>query len=543
MSGMMKNLAQPLGLPRTVRNRAVSVVTSSKAGKFVPLVAKEVLREDSMRTSRIRIAAQLAETVRPVFNPVVVEAQAWFVPWIACERFDGRDDFDRKYAGEGENFFLSHAYSNAYQFYKALGVHAVEGEQINQAYLEAYNMVVNFQRQNRSDKIAQRTLLQHDLAEAFWPTSPFAHVVPDYEVQMLDPEVNLFGANASMKVPVSGIGLETTALVVEDPAGLASPAGSFNPTRAVWAGRGTVGTRTWLDLGDAGMVPKIYAEMAQSGIRLTLGNIALAEKTQAYAQLRRKYSGVAQELFIDLLMDGIRIADQDSRLPVLVGQTRANMMFQERFATDGSSLDDSVTQGRAVLDMTVRFPRMNTGGVFLIIASVVPEPMFERCEDPFLKVTQPHQLPQAQRDMLNVELADTVKNREVDVLHEFPNHAFGFAPRNAKWAVPLVRVGGKYMRQPTGVPSAERARIWTAEAANPSLANSFYIVQSLPTDPFLDTAADQVEWNVAGTLVQEGFIQFGQPLVEDRAEFFQTEQKVDDDPALEGHIVDGVAVV
>jgi len=64
--------------------------------------------------------------------------------------------------------------------YHVAGAHAEAGTTVNTAYIEAYNLTVNYRRKNRSPALAQRDLDDHTLAPAFWYHQNFNDIVPDF---------------------------------------------------------------------------------------------------------------------------------------------------------------------------------------------------------------------------------------------------------------------------------------------------------------------------------------------------------------------------
>ena len=200
-----------------------------------------------------------------------------------------------------------------------MGKHWTPGQPINTEYIEAYNAIWNFRAKNRSPDIEQRLLTDTSLAPAFWLHQTFAHIVPDFDQAIIDGEVALSVVNA--KMPVSGLGLYQPAGPLTD----YSVKESGNKTTLYpksWSIDNSPGTQGFSrvlareDAAHAGF-PDIYAELQDNGITLSLANIELARKTQAFANLRRQYN-MHEDYVIDLLMDGITIPDQAWKQPILL---------------------------------------------------------------------------------------------------------------------------------------------------------------------------------------------------------------------------------
>lgn len=536
MYGINHMHTAPVTFPRTRRNHALAVLTSLPAGKCVPLAAIPLLREDGMRAS-MRVAVEMLETVELLMNPVNLRLTAYLVPLLALERFEGsRDQFDRSYMGEPKveggavvPFIETHAMgaygSNA--VYKALGLHAKSTDQVNTAYLEAYNAIWNFRAKNRSKNLTARARLATDLAPAFWQHSRFEHVVPDFDQAVIDGEIalNLVNLNLAGTAPVMANGV----LELEDKTDATARTVKLRPAATIISGgsqalnaRNTSAATVQVNAADmyykAGLsvdLSAVTAELAGSGVSLSLSNLELARKTQAFAKLRERYDGFDDDYIIDMLMDGLAIPDQALKQPILLHDSTVRFAQAKRYATDAGNLAESAVSGGAVGNINLRVPRINTGGIIMVLAECVPEQLFERQRDPFFHSTDIDAWPEALRDTLDPEKVDVVKNGEIDTDHATPNGTFGYAPMHWRWNAWGPRVGGKFLRPTTNTPTDDvRQRIWAVEKVNPALSADFYIVSDMHTKPFLDTVSDPFEASVVGNAVIDGNTQFGGVLLE-----------------------------
>lgn len=554
----------PVTYPRTRRNHGVAVLTSLPAGKCVPLVAIPLLREDGMRAS-MRVAVEMLETVELLMNPVNLRITAYLVPFLALERFEGsRDQFDRSFMGQPKveggavvPFIETQAMgthgSNA--VYKALGLHAQPTDQVNTAYLEAYNQIWNFRAKNRSKNLAQRTRLQTDLAPAFWQHSRFEHVVPDFDQAVIDGEISLNIVSGQMAVKagggtrlnIKGVGFDSGTGPGYLPAGSTVRTSDGTSETSV----ATVGQR-WTHPGASNNMAivkertvggnahpdvyadltNVYAEMAAGGVSVSLSNLELARKTTAFAKLRERYDGFDDEYIIDMLMDGLSIPDQALKQPILLSDQTVRFAQAKRYAMDAGNLAESAVSGGAFANVNLRVPRLETGGIVMVIAECVPEQLFERQRDPFFFAGNTRDdgelvdLPAALRDSLDPEKVDIVKNGEIDTAHATPNGTFGYAPMNWKWNAWGPRVGGKFLRPTTDAGTDnERQRIWAVEKINPALSADFYIVSAMHQKPFLDLVSDPFEASVIGNAVIDGNTQFGGVLIESAENYDEVLEK------------------
>lgn len=538
MKGLETIAVDPIQTDQTQRPDDIRVLTSCDPGKIVPVAYVPLLREDRVSSGRIRLKLDMQETVRPLLNAINVTAYVHFVPFLALDNvFDGLEQFNRSYMNQPEPrgaatpvpFFRTATFQGSQEFWKTLGVHWYEGAPINAAPLEAYNTLVNFRRRARSERLAQRTLLDSTLAPAFWKDSLAYSVVPDFDAAMIDGEVPL--SFLSDRAPISGIGIsggDATAVLaghsVRDSAGITPYAKSIQAD----ATQSAVNVRvTDASTTHANAVPAIFAELAQAGITVSLSNIEVMKRTAAFARLREQFDGIDDDGSIDLLMQGIRVPEVAMKQPILLDRKSTIFGYSERHAMDGANLAKSVTTGLTQLDLSFRTPPMNTGGIVLVTLEIVPEQLFERQEDLFLGITATDSLPDFTRDFLDPEKVEAVANKFVDVRHASPAAIFGYAPLNHRWKRRLTRVGGKFKRPDADTFVEDRQRLWTVEQLNPVLTSDFYLCPPIHKKVFADQVAHPFEVLATGLVQIVGNTQFGAELEEDGGNYDAVVEKVD----------------
>lgn len=519
----------PIAVAKTTRMQDVRALTSLPAGRVVPLLAVPILRMDAIRRMELRFSFEMMETVQLLMNAVSVDVKAYLVSNLALDRFDGPDALNRSYAGiavEGLAVvpFVETQVATApgvNLIHKYLGNHYKTGENINTIIDEAYNQIWNFRARNRSPDLALRTRLQADLAPAFWKHQQFRNVVPSFDQAIIDGEVPLNITDSN--VPVKGIGIAGTLSSVSSnittrETGTAPAAvRPFSYRRG--DGGGGVGNDFYFEVDSnvlATARPKIFADMAAAGITVSLSNIELARKTQAFALLKEQYQGITDEYIIDLLMSGIEVPEQAMNQPILLAQNSTIFGMSKRYATDAANLTDSVVNGATFMDLTVRTPPVPYGGVVMVTAEILPEQLFERQRDPLMFVGNVQGFPDYLRDTLDPEKVEIVKNAQVDAAHATPDGTFGYAPLNWKWMMQQTKVGGRFYRpDPASTTNDEdRQRIWAVETVNPTLAADFYISTNINTKPFVVTNQDPFECVTRGVAVIEGNTVFGGALIE-----------------------------
>lgn len=177
---------------------------------------------------------------------------------------------------------------------------------------------LEFPGQNRSPDLTLRARLDETLAPAFWLHQTFAHIVPDFDQAIIDGEVplNIVGSQLALTGPGK---VANRAVEFRDTGNGVRTFGSPSAgTLGLSAGEGgNAGTWTTRLTSDALDLSAVFAELEADGITVSLANIELARKTQAFANLRRQYNA-HDEYIIDLLMDGITIPEQQWKQPILL---------------------------------------------------------------------------------------------------------------------------------------------------------------------------------------------------------------------------------
>lgn len=504
----------PIAVPKSTRIHTATALTSLPAGKMVPIAAFPLLREDSVISGRLRFSFESMETAEILMNAINVRVMAYLVPTLAFERFEGSmDQLNRSWSGEAFKglpvvpYVETKAFgaSGANQIYKYLGLHAKPTAMVNTMYLEAYNQIWNFRAKNRSGDLTLRERLATDLAPAFWTHERFKHIVPDFDQAVIDGEVALNVASAQM--PVKFKAQAGAAAFVDTTTGLVKSGGNdtvgLGNNGGLWKG-GTTGN---LALDPRGT---LIAELQNNGITLSLSNIELARKTQAFAKLREQYHGHDDEWIINMLMDGLSIPEQAFAQPMLIGEKTTVFGMSKRYASDAANLTESVVNGATFLDLSIQLPTIPTGGVIMVVAEVTPDQIFERQKDPFLHIKDAEQFPHYLRDTLDPEKVEAVPNDYVDVDHDTPNATFGYAPLNYSWNIEAPRIGGRFYRPDVDAGFDEdRQRIWAVETKNPTLSTDFYLCTNMHTKPFVVTNQDPFECVTQGDLIFRGNTVFG----------------------------------
>lgn len=524
VKALSRTKTTPIATVRSTRQVDIRALSSLPAGKMVPLAAFPLLREDRVRSSQMRISFELMETVEMLMNAVNVSVKAYLVPHVAFERFSGFDELNRSWEGipnqEGgavTPYFETMA-AGAYgsiPIHKYLGFHAAPTDQINTAYIEAYNQIWNFRAKNRSKSLPLRTRLQKDLATAFWQHDSFRHIVPDFDQAVIDGQVALNVANARM--PVKGLGITGVPLTTGTTDLIQSDGTKLTNVETLVLNQNT---RVMKVAGSgASQRPDVWAELEDNGITVSLSNIELARKTQAFAELRKQY-GAHDNYIIDMLMDGLSVPEQVWKQPILLADKSTVFGLAKRYASDSGNLTDSVVNGATFVDLHLATPVVPCGGVVMIVAEITPEQLFERQRDAYLHTTAVDQLPHYLRDTLDPEKVDVVKNGEMDTSHSTPNGAFGYAPLNWKWSKSVPQVGGRFFR-PEAVTTfdEDRQRIWAVETANPTLGADFYLCNGMHTKPFVVTNQDVGESLARGIVTIDGLTVFGGQLVEANGDY------------------------
>lgn len=530
MRNVNRRSTTPLKYPRTYRNHPVMHLSSAMPGYCVPVAVIPMFREDAL-IGQLDHVIEMLETKEILLNRVSARFTAWCVPFLVADRFNGsRDEFDRSYMGEAsldgsgvidfmETEALPAGGAKDVPLYKALGLHGAGSSQVNTFFREAYNQVWNHRAKNASAQLTPRALTDKTLAPAFWQHRQFPHIVADFDQAMMEGRVALEFYES--KLPVQGIGVATGSPTLT--------AGDIRQTdgTVLAATQRLNATSNDLYLNTRGaapnVFPEVYAEMENAGIAISLAGFDQARKLQSFAKARAQFDRHDDDYIIDMLMMGVSIPDQHLKQPFMLADQTVYFRQGKRYATDSGNLDDSATSGFARATTRLRCPRLNTGGIVLVMMEILPEQLWERQEDWFFR-TRPRDgraghdyWPEADRDELDQYKVDMVQNRQIDVAHSAPASLFGWEPMNAQYNRTSPTIGGKFHR-----PSADtltdthRQRIWAVEGTDPSLTDSFFIAEpgTVHIKPFLDQVNDPFELASSGNCVINGNTRFGGVLIE-----------------------------
>lgn len=531
--GVSQNLTvQPRPVTRTIRPDTKRAITSGDAGFVLPVAHFPMLREDGIRNGRLRVNFVMGETADRLLNGVMVNVEAHFVPRLAFERFNGMESFNRSWAKQPEiddsviPFYNTMTVDQAAYpaILSTLGIHAQTGDVINTDVIESYNALINWQRAQRSKSLTLRDPLDGTLARGFWQNTQLREVVPSFDTQQLHGDVNAHLTSGG-SLPVLGLGL----------GGAATPQqGTFTQTdgstySGMQAGVGTANNAAAIATTADGLIPQVFAELAEEGITFSLSDIEMARKTQAFATMRNRYQSIPEEYLIDMLMDGLRIPDLMLAEPLLLSRRSTLFGWSQRYATDYANLDKSMTEGETFVDLSMRMPPHPCGGMVLVTATITPEQLYERQMDHCVHITDQDNLPKAMVDALDPEKVTIMNNDEVDVSHTIDG-VFGYRPLNSEWYRDQPSIGGKFFRpDPTAAWDEDRNRFWATETVDPELTEDFYLCTTLPKDIFVDANVDSYEVSATGQLNIVGLTQFGSALREATDDYEKIMAQVDTD--------------
>lgn len=543
MHKVLRNVSRtnttPVNVPRATRTVPIMVGTTVPAGRLTPVCAFHLHREDEMRASEIFARVDLMEAAEAVRNPIRVRFRAAFIPYLAFAKFDGgMDELNRSYTktananGQPVTPFFETINSGALgsiPIHRYLGLHAPANTQVNDAYIRAYNVLTNFLLRNRSEALFQaRRRLETDtsLAPAFWNHEQFKYVVPDWDDKAMEGSVDLTFTQPN--IPVVGNG---NLMVRGDTDTTPKPIAAQASTNNMFVGGTAYGSLQQVRL--ASTASGVIADLASSGAKISLANIAMFEKAREWAEIKARFEGLGQGVInnsyiIDLLMQGISVPDAAWQQPIIINDQTVVANLDKRWATDGANLASAMVNGEASCMMRLLLPRCPTGGVVMIVAEILPDQIFERMEDPLLFTTDVAQLPNAMNDDMDPQKVDRISNRMIDVSHATPNGLFGYAPKHWKWQASYTRLGGKFFRSaPITAFNQDRAQFWTVEQANPSYNADFMISANMNQFPFVQLNVDVGEAMLMGQAVIKGNTVFGEQLLENDNAFDEVLAGVD----------------
>jgi len=512
LAGMQRLNTQPVRHPRTMRPDVVRTVTSGNAGLAQPLAFFPLEREDAMETTRARCTAYMDETADLILNTVYCTFTAWFVPRLAFDRFDkSMDSLNRANMKKAErdgvtlDFIASAPYdggtASPLPLYVAAGLHAgAVTDNVSTDNVEAYDKIFEYRCRTRSEALweavqGDATISGGNLAPAFFDNPQMSIVKPSFDSAALEGEVPLTSTTGPLDVRMAGTqggigGAVSMGIVLDEP------------------NDGYLASVT-------GIVNKVYAELDTQGITLSLANIEMAKKTQAWAEVRTTYDGLDDDELIDLLMSGVAVPTEYAAQPMLIDRKTVPFGMTQRYSTEAANLDVSATRGVASSEMTLRVPQTNTGGVVVVLAEVVPEQFWERSKDYLFLRDNDTRRPDRLIDQLDPQAVEVVDNDHFDIKHADPTGVGGYAPLNHGHVRTRFNLGGKFFKDdPLATWTEDRNRIWVSEPVDPQLSRQFYLAEDLPREVFMQQITDNFEFSFAADARISGMTFIGPALKE-----------------------------
>lgn len=526
---MARQSTSPVQFNRSVRKDTAVLMSSGRAGVVQPVAFIPLLAGDSA-SGRVGVDVQLKEMPKPLLNGATANFQAWFVPKSAHPQFSGIDELQHARTGDAIKalgssdrtppaFFSSLTSTQAQTFAtsafgKALGLHVPAGGSVNTDLLDAFSLIYNFRLAAHSSRLTRRKYTAENFTEvcglppAFWPSSRFAAVVPDYERALVVGAMDL--DVVAGRLPISSMGTQNLGGVY-----------GYAPMSTAPSG---VSTKVF-------STSQVWAEMAGQSVSVSLADIDKARTTQSFAKLRTAYAGNDatgfdnDDTIVALLMQGISVPADQFKRPWLLDSKRVPIGFAERFASDGASLDKSVTLGRASAQLSLNVPVQDVSGIIIVTCEVLPERIDERMSDEWLLTSDVNTLPNALRDVQRIEPVDMVLNRRVDAKHTTPNGLYGYEPMNNAWNRDFTRLGGDfYMGTPGGGWTENRSAIWQTEIVNPTFSAQHFLAPApFPHDVFADQLADAFEVVCRHAVSISGLTQIGDVLAENNDDYLAIE--------------------
>lgn len=545
---MARQNTKPVAFAESIRGDKNILMSSGRAGVVVPVGYIPLLRGDSLSGSA-SFSAELGEMPRPLLNGATFNVQAWFVPKTAHPQFTGSDEFMHSYMGQDitalgaaartpPSFFTSVSGANLVtvagsDFFKTLGIHVVAGEPIHTDLIDAFSLIYNFRTAAHSSRLPLREYATESFANstalprAFWPSSIFSGVVPDYESALVVGNLDL--DVLAGQLPLVGVqrgqntnGYSGTYTRTSDGVTVSNPSPKTLYTDQ--SQTNGAGATAW-------------AEMAGQVVGVSLADIEKARVTQAFAKLRAAYAGndatgySNDDAIVATLMSGMQVPEDQFHRPWLLDSKRVPVGFGERFATDAANLDVSVVQGRTQVSLSLNVPKQDSGGIIIITAELLPDRLYEAQSDEWLHVQTPSELPDALRDVQRVDPTDFVKSRRLDARHTTPDALYGYEPMNNVWNRNTTRLGGAFF-QPTagGAATDQRSGIWQLSIVDPAFTDDHYLAPTpFPHTVFSDTLAPAFEFVCSHQVAIRGLTQIGDVLDENNDNFIAIETPQPDD--------------
>lgn len=513
-----------LSFQNSRRVDAGALMSSGRAGLanlhgYIPL-----LRGDSLSGS-VSIDVELAEMPRPLLNGVTASISVWFVPKSAHPKFNGMDEFRASYQGEqitavgqaprDPAAFFDTAGADLRNemkygpLFRNAGIHFSTVGGWNTDLVDAYQIVHNFRQAAYSSKLPFRKYAvemtdpatEFAPAPAFWPPGQFSAVVPDYERALVVGELDLDMSAGAVPVLTRG-----------------APDQADNTVAS---------NNDQVYLNSVTESNQLIAEVMGTTLTTSLSDIDSARKAQAFAKYRSRLAGNETTGFSDAdtmvaeMMQGFSVPAEEFNRPWLLASSRVPFGFSQRYSTDSTALDVSVSQAVAQAQLSITVPKNDVGGCVIVLVEVLPDRVYERALDPTFSYLSVSDLPDALRDVQRVEPVDIVTNGRLDAVHTDPTGLYGYEPMNNVWNRQFTRLGGDYFNPTPGGPWTEaRSAIWAAEVIDPTYTQDQFLAPlDFPHDVFSDPTASAYTVVARHSATIVGLTQIGDVVVENNDDY------------------------
>lgn len=377
--------------PKNVRGSVQTLAGRFRGGKMAPVMAVAVGPNES-GILRQEVEMSLDPIAGRMITPITREIYAVYVPVQAMdalknpeEAFAGNDESIRQKLLSGAPLFDLEPEGELSQ---RMGVHPVSiggVKKVSESLRLAHNCAVNYLRRKLYVDAIQLDASNTSVTPALLGSTALTRLNG-----VLDPEDRVNGSVeidfGSIKIPMKGIATSTSATYQSGSGPVAESDGTTRSYDNLLPIRDTAEGRLYVEENpEFPGFPNIYGDMdglTSTGISLT--DFYEAEKMDKLVRQLRKMVTDNPEYGEEMIANYVHGLDVNTgRQPFILHKSTGIMDENERYGSDGPSLDISQTDMGLVTNFTVAIPKTEFGGVIVTFAVVKPDETISAQPHPF----------------------------------------------------------------------------------------------------------------------------------------------------------------
>jgi hypothetical protein len=372
---------------RSTREAGQTITGRFKGGKLAPVMAVP-FRESESGILNQEVTFELDPIAGKMITPVIAEVFAVYVPIQAIdalknpnEAYAGNEEIIRQKLLSGAPLFDMEAESELSQRMGVVPRSIAGVKSVCEVTRLAHNCAVNYLRRRKYVNALQLLAANTAMTPALLSTTILERLNG-----VLDPEDRINGSVdlelGTVKAAVSGFGTNVTSGTAGPAAGMRETDGSTSTYANYYSTSAMV---VEMD-GSTPPIPQVFADLAGgSAGNISLSDFYNAERMDALVRQMRQMVDENPEYGEDMVArfaHGLSV--EVGKQPFMLYESQTVYGAQQRYATDGASLDDSQSDLTNRVRFTVPVPKTELGGMVVTFAVLKPDETISAQPHPIL---------------------------------------------------------------------------------------------------------------------------------------------------------------